>query len=205
MKYLLYILLMITIIGCGKDPSSTKEEPISHQVYIIGGQSNALYLQNFIHNDPITTLKIYDNLDYTKALGYAVGGTNIDYWLQSQNYSILLDLITKHCNLNPYFVWYQGESAAYPILDLNYQTKLKSFFKIIKDSCSTLSIIEVSLADADFTYANEEYWNTIRGIQEQEGDFHFSAKNYTRQDQLHLSAQGYIDLWVDLNKQFPLN
>ncbi len=211
MKIIVIISIFLCFVGCGKDPSvqsGTKITPIKHQIYIISGQSNAgrllaSVIQNF---DPTqlgesnqSTLVLKEN---SRVVGYGVGGITLKQWNEPEQINVLIPIVQENCNLNPLFVWWQGESDANP-LNLNYKNELNSFFTMLKGYCPTMKIVEIVMEDSNL-YSNYDY---IQKIQSQSGDYQFSVQSYIVEDPIHshMMTKGYKEVWDDLTMTFPLS
>lgn len=182
---------------------------LKHETYIISGQSNAtrlLYAIAGINTDSTTQINDLSAGTTLNVFGYPVGGTNIDYWLDSTNQAPLLLLLTTKCSLNPYLVWDQGQSDSMDDPNV-YRTKLITFFNVLITQCPNIAIIEVGMA-VNQAYIDASNANQIRQVQIELGTAYIDEKPFGDQygylGNDHLLEQGYINFWATLISQFPL-
>lgn len=174
------------------------------RVYIIAGQSNAERLLTTIHGLPLNVNSAnYPNLDNTNTVGYAVDGTDIAFWLQPANLTVLQDLAIKYCATKPYFIWWQGEADSGQPNITTYQNSVTGFLTQIQNSCPQLQIVIVSL-EVDTSSGDFPGSAQMENIQQNLGYPWISAKGYTMVTVEHLDQPGYTNFWAAFTAKFPL-
>lgn len=209
---ILIMILSLTLIGCGKEVKPVEgetpvEAPIiiadtTPKLYIIGGQSNAVYLLESTRDAPRYGIFEASN-PVNNVVGYAYGNTNISFWLDSYNNNPLIEKIKNYCDLNPYLIWWQGESDILEGTIGSYEDKLQQLYVLFKNQCPSLKIITIVLQD----YKKDSYGvelEKLRDIQRRNGDFHISAEGYDLGDTIHLTESSDKLFWGDIISKFPL-
>lgn len=218
----LWLVLLCFLISCGKGSGTTLETNqqtsiptpaavMEHKKYIIGGQSNAvrlLYTVSGYNSDPLTGTSDLVPGIATTVVGNATGSMPISYWLDPINAAPILQIISENCAANPYFIWYQGESDS-DIKYLQYRDRLTAFFGIIKATCPTISIVEISVAWSNNTRMGS-YIDQIIQIQQSLSGIPFVDADVIAQqygyyfDGHHLIQSSYVALWTEITTKFPL-
>lgn len=185
--------------------------------YVIGGQSNGqrlLYVVAGLQTDPLTYVADLVPGNQPNVTGHATGGMPINYWLDPVNAAPVLDVVRSQCHLNPYYVWYQGESDSgvdrFGTPDyLAYKDKLFTWFNQIITACPNVAIVEISIAKSPEArkglYVAEivKIQQTLPGIPYIDADLIAQQYGYYW-DGGHLIQPSYEALWNEIVAKYPL-